>query len=83
MSDRTSLTITDERRRLEDKLRAKIGEELPDQQFRAPLYDMALRNLLDLINAHEEYDGDPRVAKHFATSVVRPHYRTHVEVRRP
>lgn len=83
MTDRTSLTLTAERRALEDRARALMGEELPDVQFRAALYDMALQNLIDTVENHKEFDGDPRLAKKFRTSVVRPKYRTEVEVRRP
>jgi hypothetical protein len=83
MTDRTSLTLTDERRRLEDKARALMGDELPDSQFRAALYDAALKNLIETIENHQEYDGNPQLAKRFNTSVVRSHYRTSVDTRRP
>lgn len=86
MTEQTTLTLTADRRRLEDRVRSLVDDDepvLPDVQYRAALYDMALQNLLDTIQNHREYDGDPQLAKAFGTSVVRPHYRTSVEVKRP
>lgn len=83
MTDRTSLTLTPNRRRLEDQLRHMLADELPDTQFRTTLYDMALTHLIESIENHNEFDGDPRIQKQFATSVVRPKYRTHLEFQRP
>lgn len=87
MTERTSLTLTDDRRRLEDRLRALIDDRNPDAlpttQFRTTLYDMALTHLYESIQAFEEYEGDPTKAKAFSTSVVRPHYRTSLELKRP
>lgn len=81
-TDRTSLTLTDERRRLEDRARTKI-DDLPDVQFRTTLYDLALTHLIESIDNMEQFDGDPQLAKQFSTSVVRPKYRTWVDVERP
>ena len=83
MADRTSLTLTAERRKLEDEIRAELGDTLPDTQFRTTLYDMALLNLKETIENHRDFDGDPRLAKAFGTTVVRPRYRTLVEINRP
>lgn len=82
MTDRTSLSMNDDRRRLERRLRHEI-DDLPDTQYRTTLYDMALTHLLESIKNMEEYDGDPRLAKQFSTSVVRPKYRTWCDVTRP
>lgn len=82
MADSMRYRLTDERQRLMDKLRSDI-EDLPDTQWKADLLDMALTHLLESIRRHEEFDGDPEVAKAFRTSVVRPRYRTWLELKRP
>lgn len=87
MTDRTSMTLTDERRRLEDRVRGRMDDVspavLPDERWRTALYDAALTHLLESIENHQEYDGDPELQKAFATSVVRPRYRTTLELQRP
>ena len=80
------MRIDDDLAVLEDRATAAWNDladpnnELPAERYRTDLYRLALRNLLDTIENHREYDGPPEGAKAFRTSVVRPHYRTHVEV---
>lgn len=84
-TDRTSLTLTDDRRRLEDRARGKI-DGLPDQQWRTTLYDVALTHLDESIeNAktiREEGSVPPEYYRAMSTSVVKLHYRTELEVSR-
>lgn len=50
---------------------------------KAGVLDAAMIHLEQSIQNHREWDGDPETAKAFATSVIRPHYRTSIEVKRP
>lgn len=86
MTERTSLTLTDERRRLEDRCREYLTDELPSQQFRAPLYDMALTHLLDTLRKADEGDVGSvphEYRKQFNTRVVKYRTDAYHETRRP
>lgn len=83
MTERTSLTLTDDRRRLEDRARGKI-DGLPDNQWRTTLYDVALTHLLESIENAEQCRDElpPEYYQLVSTSVVRLNYRTNLTVER-
>lgn len=78
MSGHYSYPLNDDRELLMDRLMAKL-----DSPNKSDVIDAALKNLDETIRNHEEFDGNPELAKQFNTQIVRSHYRTNVEVRRP
>lgn len=86
MTQQTTLTLTSERKRMEDRLREELPEHvLPDTQFRTTLYDVALRHLLDsLSNAQDVDTGVCHSCKlEFNTSVIKHRTDTHTDVKGP
>lgn len=85
-TDRTSMTLTDERRRLEDRVRGRLDElnpdVLPDQRWRTTLYDIALEHLLDSLNNAETIREDvpPEYYQAISTRHVKLRYRTQLDV---
>lgn len=71
--------MNDERELRFDRLMA----EFDDINTKADLLDAALKHLEESIANMEGYDGDPVVAKEFQTSIVRPRYRTWLELNKP
>lgn len=85
MAESMRLRLTDDRQLLLDRIYAELeqrGADLPDQRWKADVLDMALAHFKESLENHAEFDGDPRVAKAFSTSVIQSKYRTWVDVNR-
>lgn len=78
MTDRTSLVLGDDRKRLEDRVRAAVNDKdqiLPAVNWRTTLYDMALTHLLESIQTMRGSNVDPEDKKLASTTILHPHYR--------
>lgn len=82
MTDRTSLKLSDERKRLFDQASTIVADGADDDPPRSDVIDAALTHLIqsaeNIDEARDEYD--PETIKDIAnTDVLRLYYRTSVE----
>lgn len=77
------MRLDDDLMALEDRARSKLDAVLPAERYRTDLYRLALLNLVDTIENHENFEGNPEVAKQFNTRAVRSKYRINVVLDRP
>lgn len=84
MTDRTSLKLTDERKRLFDKASAIVASDDHDDPPRSDVIDAALTHLIQSKQNVEDARGDmdPETIQRLAnTDVLALHYRTSVDSR--
>jgi hypothetical protein len=84
MTDRTSLKLTDERKRLFDKASAIVAADDRDDPPRSDVIDAALTHLIQSKQNVEDARGDmnPETIQRLAnTDVLALHYRTSVDSR--
>ena len=82
-TDRTTIRLDDERKRLFDQASAIVAADEYDDPPRSDIIDAALTHLIqsreNLDDARDELD--PRTIQHFNTDVLALTYRTHIEER--
>jgi hypothetical protein len=84
MTDRTSLKLTDERKRLFDKAETIVAADDRDDPPRSDVIDAALTHLIQSKQNVEDARGDmnPETIQRLAnTDVLALHYRTSVDSR--
>jgi len=84
MTDRTSLKLTDERKRLFDKAETIVAADEFDDPPRSDVIDAALTHLIESRENIEDARGEvsPETIQRLAnTSVLALHYRTSVDSR--
>jgi metal-responsive CopG/Arc/MetJ family transcriptional regulator len=82
-TDRTTIRLDDERKRLFDQASAIVAKDDHDEPPRSEVIDAALTHLIqsreNIDDARDELD--PRTIQQFNTDVLALTYRTHVEER--
>ena len=82
-TDRTTIRLDDERKRLFDRASEIVASDEHDEPPRSEVIDAALTHLIqsreNIDNARDELD--PRTIQQFNTDVLALTYRTHIEER--
>jgi hypothetical protein len=78
MTDRTTVRLSDERKRLFDRAEEILAADDHDEPPRSGVIDAALRHLIESHKNMDDARGElpPETIQYFNTSVLRLHYRT-------